>query len=68
MLASGLIGYYTYHATRGILVRKASQDLLQPTQVLGRRFSILMAKLPTTPVFWRRCPAHTTFSAADMRR
>lgn len=41
VLASGLTGYYTYHTTRDILVNKATQDLLQSTQVLGRRFSIM---------------------------
>lgn len=41
VLASGFTGYYTYHTTRDILVKKATQDLLQSTRVLGRRFSIM---------------------------
>ena len=41
VLSSGLTGYYTYSATRDILVNEAGQDLLQATQVMGRRFSIL---------------------------
>lgn len=45
VLASGFTGYYTYHASRDILVRKATQDLLQSTQVLGRRFSILAGEI-----------------------
>lgn len=45
VLASGFTGYYTYHATRDILVGKASQDLLQSTQVLGRRFSVMASQV-----------------------
>ncbi len=41
VLSSGLTGYYTYHTTREILVNEASRDLLQATQVMGQRFSIL---------------------------
>jgi diguanylate cyclase (GGDEF)-like protein len=41
VLSSGLTGYYTYYATRDILINEASQDMLQATQVMGRRFSIL---------------------------
>lgn len=41
IVASGFTGYYTYHTTRDILVNEATQDLLQSTQVLGRRFSIM---------------------------
>ncbi|MGA8863124.1 MAG: EAL domain-containing protein [Gallionella sp.] len=44
VLASGLTGYYTYHATREILIKKASDDLVQSTQVLGRRFSSMVAE------------------------
>ncbi len=39
VLASGLTGYYSYHATRAILVRAAGDDMLMSTQVLGRRFT-----------------------------
>jgi diguanylate cyclase (GGDEF)-like protein len=41
VLTNGLAGYYTYHATRDILVSEASRDLLQATQVMGRRFAIM---------------------------
>ncbi|MFZ2162390.1 MAG: diguanylate cyclase [Sideroxyarcus sp.] len=41
VLSSGLTGYYTYTATRDILINASSQDLLQATQVMGRRFTIL---------------------------
>ena len=40
VLASGLTGFYTYHSTRSILVSKETQDILQSTHVLGRRFSV----------------------------
>jgi len=42
VLASVFTGYYTYHTTRDILIGKASDDLMQSTQVLGRRFSTLV--------------------------
>lgn len=41
ILASGWTGYYTYHSTREILTREATQDILQSSQVVGRRFSIM---------------------------
>jgi diguanylate cyclase (GGDEF)-like protein len=40
VLASGLTGYNTYHDTREILIKKASEDLVQSTQIMGRRFTI----------------------------
>jgi len=35
VLASGVTGYYTYNATRDILIRESSRDLLQSSQLLG---------------------------------
>lgn len=64
VLASGLTGSYTYHATRDILVRKASQDLLQPTQVLGRRFSILVGEVANDARFLAGMPrSHDIFGS-----
>lgn len=39
VLAAGLTGYYTYQATREILVKKAGEELVQSTRIMGRRFS-----------------------------
>jgi diguanylate cyclase (GGDEF)-like protein len=54
VLASGFTGYYTYHATRVILAQKAGQDLLQSTQVLGRRFSIMVTEVADDARFLAR--------------
>lgn len=43
VLASGLTGYYAFSQGRDLLVRSAETELLTASQVLGRRFSILMA-------------------------
>jgi len=56
VLASGLTGYYTYHATRDLLVRKATQELLQSTQVLGRRFSIMAGEIADDARFLAQMP------------
>ena len=56
VLASGLTGYYTYHATRDILVRDASRELLQSTQVLGRRFSIMADEVAKDARFLAQMP------------
>lgn len=42
ILASGLTGYYSYTASRTMLVKAAEHDLLTSTQVLARRFSIAL--------------------------
>lgn len=42
ILASGLTGYYSYTASRAMLVNAAEHDLLTSTQVLARRFSIAL--------------------------
>jgi diguanylate cyclase (GGDEF)-like protein len=43
ILASGLTGYYAYHANRTMLVEQAEQNLLTSTQVLSQRLSSSMA-------------------------
>lgn len=72
VLASGLTGYYTYHATRDILIREASQDLLRSTQVLGRRFSIMAGEVANDARFLAAMPrSHDVFGtgqAAEMSR
>lgn len=72
VLASGLTGYYTYHATRDLLVRKATQELLQSTQVLGRRFSITAGDVAKDALFLAQMPrAHDvigTGHAAEISR
>ncbi len=44
VLASGLTGYYSYTASRSLLIKAAEQDLLTSTQVLGRRLSISLGE------------------------
>ena len=62
VLASGLTGYYTFQATRDILIREASQDLLHSTQVLGRRFSIMAGAVANDARFLAQLPrAHDVF-------
>ncbi len=45
VLASGLTGYYSYSASRGLLVKSAEMGLLTSTQVLGRRLSIALGEV-----------------------
>ena len=45
VLASGLTGYYSYTASRNLLVKTAERDLLTSTQVLGRRLSIALGEI-----------------------
>jgi len=45
MFASGLTGYYTFNTTRDILSKKATQNMIASTQVLGQRFSIMGQKV-----------------------
>lgn len=45
VLASGLTGYYSYSASRDLLVKTAERDLLTSTQVLGRRLSIALGEV-----------------------
>jgi diguanylate cyclase (GGDEF)-like protein len=45
VLASGLTGYYSYTASRDLLVKTAEKDLLTSTQVLGRRLSIALGEV-----------------------
>jgi len=57
VLASGLTGYYTFHATREILVKKASEYLVRSTQVIGRRFSILLEEIGRDAKLFARTPS-----------
>lgn len=64
ILASGLTGYYSYYATRDVLVEGAGKDLLLSTQVLGRRFSIAAGEIATDARYMARLPdTHNIFSA-----
>ena len=45
IFASGLTGYYTFNTTRDILSKKATQNMIAATQVLGQRFSIMGKKV-----------------------
>ncbi len=45
VLASGLTGYYSYTASRDLLVKTAERDLLTSTQVVGRRLSIALGEV-----------------------
>lgn len=45
ILASGLTGYYSYTASRDLLVKTAERDLMTSTQVLGRRLSIALGEV-----------------------
>jgi diguanylate cyclase (GGDEF)-like protein len=45
VLASGFTGYYAYAHSRSLLIESAENELMTSTQVLGRRFSILMAEV-----------------------
>jgi len=45
VLASGLTGYYSYTASRNLLVKTAERDLLTSAQVLGRRLSIALGEV-----------------------
>ncbi|MBU0594226.1 MAG: diguanylate cyclase [Gammaproteobacteria bacterium] len=66
VLASGLTGYYTFQATRDILIREASQDLLHSTQVLGRRFSIMAGEVANDARFLAQLPrAHEVFGSGN---
>ena len=56
VLSSGLTGYYTYNATRDILVNEAGHDLLQATQVMGRRFSILTNEAAKDALVFTKIP------------
>ena len=56
VLSSGLTGYYTYNATRDILVSEAGHDLLQATQVMGRRFSILTNEVAKDALVYTKIP------------
>lgn len=42
VLAAGLTGYYSYTESRTLLVKAAEQELLTATQVIGRRFNLLL--------------------------
>jgi HAMP domain-containing protein len=44
VLAAGLTGYYSYSASRDLLVKTAERDLLTSTQVVGRRLSIALGE------------------------
>jgi diguanylate cyclase len=44
-MASGVTGYYFYTASRSLMVREAERDLLNSTQVLGRRYSIALQEV-----------------------
>ena len=57
VLASGLTGYYTFQTTREILVNEASSDLLQATQVMGRRFSIMTGEVSKDALSFAQIPA-----------
>jgi diguanylate cyclase (GGDEF)-like protein len=64
ILASGLTGYYSYNATREILVKGAGHDLLLSTQVLGRRFSVAVGEVAQDARFLARVPtARSIFTA-----
>ncbi len=64
ILASGLTGYYSYSATRDILVKGAGHDLLLSTQVLGRRFSVAAGEVAHDARFLARVPtAHGVLTA-----
>ena len=43
VLASGLTGYYAYHATRTMLMQQAEQSLRTSTELLSRRLSIAIS-------------------------
>jgi diguanylate cyclase (GGDEF)-like protein len=45
VLASGLTGYYSYSASRDLLIKTAERDLLTSTQVLGRRLSVALGEV-----------------------
>jgi len=56
VLASGLTGYYSYNATRGILVKEVGHDLLLSTQVLGRRFTVAAGEIANDALYMARVP------------
>ncbi|ADE11899.1 EAL domain-containing protein [Sideroxydans lithotrophicus] len=56
ILAIGLTGYYTYHATREILVNKASQDIVLSTRIMGRRFSMAADDVAKDALFFAGMP------------
>ena len=57
VLAIGLTGYYTYQTTREILVKKVSEDLVQSTQIMGRRFSMAAEAVATDALLFAGTPA-----------
>lgn len=64
VLASGLTGYYSYNATRNILINGSEQDLLLSTQVLGRRFTVAASEIANDALYMARVPvAHNIFTA-----
>lgn len=65
VLASGLTGYYSYNATRNILVKEVGRDLLLSTQVLSRRVAAATGEIARDARYMAQVPAaHRVFSAS----
>jgi diguanylate cyclase (GGDEF)-like protein len=63
VLASGLTGYYSYTASRNVLVKTAERDLLTSTQVVGRRLSIALGEVAQDARLLAGIPVTTQIAA-----
>lgn len=75
ILVTGLTGYYSYTASRDMLLNSAKRDLLTATQVLGRSFLVslegasqdmrVMANLPETRKLTEKSPTDSAIARAQ---
>ena len=64
--ASGLTGYYSYTASRDLLVKTAERDLLTSTQVLGRRLSIALGEVAKDALLLAGIPVTAQIAGAPV--
>jgi diguanylate cyclase (GGDEF)-like protein len=63
VLASGLTGYYSYTASRNLLIKTAERDLLTSTQVVGRRLSVALGEVAKDARLLAGIPVTTQIAA-----
>ncbi len=64
VLASGLTGYYSYTASRDLLVKTAEVDLLTSTHVVGRRLSIALGAVAKDALLLAAIPVTASIAVA----
>ncbi|HTJ93112.1 MAG TPA: diguanylate cyclase [Pararobbsia sp.] len=65
VLASGLTGYYAFHANRTMLVHQAERSLRTSTELLSRRFSVAISDISADARVLATMPSSARVAAAD---